>query len=102
MVAEGPAVRMFERMQHQIIADDLRLFRKALQIGIDAGLLPVDALRKVSIHAIPPILAVRNRLNEAKADEILYGLGILSKQTFAMRYGLDPQRETNLQCNCDK
>ncbi len=101
MVAEGPAVRMFERMQHQIIADDLRLFKKALQNGIDAGLLPVDALRKVSIHAIPPILAVRDRLNEAKADEILFNLGVLSKQTLAMRYGLDPQRENSLQCHCE-
>ncbi len=101
MVAEGPAVRMFERMQHQTIADDLRLFRKALQIGIDTALLPVDTLRKISIHAIPPILAVRDRLNEAKADEILFNLGVLSKQTLAMRYGLDPQRENSLQCRCE-
>ena len=100
MVAEGPAVRMFERMQHQVIADDLRLFRKALQIGIDGGLLPTDTLRKVSIHAIPPILAVRDRFKEAKADQILFDLGVLSKQTLAMRYGLDPQREMALQCNC--
>lgn len=102
MVAEGPAVRMFERMQHQIIADDLRLFKKALRLGIEAGLLPTETLNRVSIHAIPPILAVRDRLNEAKADEILFNLGVLSRHTLAMRYGLDPQRENSLRCNCDQ
>ena len=101
MIAEGPAVRMFERLQHEFIAEDLVLFRRAIRVAVEAGLLPTDALQRVSIHAIPPILAVRDRLQEARADEILYNLGVLSKQTLAMRYGLDPQREQRLECHCD-
>ena len=101
MVAEGPAVRMFERLQHEFIAEDLTLFRRVLQTAIDRNLVPSDMFRRISIHAIPPILAVRDRLEEAKADEILYNLGVLSKQTLAMRYGLDPQREQRLECRCN-
>lgn len=100
MIAEGPAVRMFERLQRDFIDEDLRLFRRVIETGIQATLLPADTLRRVAIHAIPPILAVRDRLEEARADEILYKLGVLSKETLAMRYGLDPQREQKLQCHC--
>ncbi len=102
MIAEGPAVRMFERLQHEFIADDQALFRRVLRTAIQAGLLPSDTLRRISIHAIPPMLAVRDRLQEAKADEILYKIGVLSKQTLAMRYGLDPQREQRLECHCQE
>jgi len=45
------------------------------------------------------MLAARDRLNEAKADEILFRLGVLSKETLAMRYGLDPAQEERL-CLC--
>lgn len=100
MIAEGPAVRMFERLQRDFIEEDIRLFKRAFSPTIQLGLLPVDTFRRVTIHAIPPILAVRDRLQEAKADEILYNLGVMSKQTLAMRYGLDPQREERLQCFC--
>lgn len=102
MVAEGPAVRMFERLQYEFIAEDQKLFRRVLRSAIQRGELPSDTLRRISIHAIPPILAVRDRFQEAKADEILYNIGVLSKQTLAMRYGLNPQREEQLQCNCSK
>lgn len=101
MVAEGPAVRMFERLQHEFIAEDLKLFRRVLQVAMRSGLLPQDTMRRITIHAIPPILAVRDRLQEARADEILYKIGVLSRQTLAMRYGLDPQKEDRLQCNCE-
>jgi hypothetical protein len=63
------------------------------------GLLPERALQRVLIHAIPPMLAARDRLNEAKADSILYNLGVISKETLAMRYGLDPTQEERL-CLC--
>ena len=46
------------------------------------------------------MLAARDRLNEAKADAILYNLGVISKETLAMRYGLDPSQEERL-CLCD-
>jgi len=99
MIAEGPAVRMFERLQHEIIGEDRQLFKMVIREAIYQGLLPERTLQKVSIHAIPPMLAARDRLNEAKADAILYNLGVISKETLAMRYGLDPRQEERL-CLC--
>jgi capsid protein len=99
MIAEGPAVRMFERLQHEIIGEDRQLFKAVIREAVFQGLLPERALQRVSIHTIPPMLAARDRLNEAKADAILYNLGVLSKETLAMRYGLDPQQEERL-CLC--
>jgi len=100
MIAEGPAVRMFERLQHEIIGEDRQLFKAVIREAIYQNMLPEKTLQKVSIHAIPPMLAARDRLNEAKADSILYNLGVLSKETLAMRYGLDPAQEERL-CLCN-
>jgi capsid protein len=100
LIAEGPSVRMFERLQQEVISEDLKLFKRVLQESAANYRLPHDVFRKVSLHAIPPILAVRDRLNEAKADTILYNLGVLSKETLGMRYGLDPVQEERLDCRC--
>lgn len=99
MIAEGPAVRMFERLQHEIIGEDRLLFKAVIREAIRCSSLPENTLQRISIHAIPPMLAARDRLNEAKADSILYHLGVLSKETLAMRYGLDPRQEERL-CQC--
>ena len=101
MIAEGPAVRMFERLQHEIIGEDRQLFKAVIDEAVLQGLLPERTRQRVLIHAIPPMLAARDRLNEAKADAILYNLGVLSKETLAMRYGLDPQQEERM-CLCGK
>ena len=100
MIAEGPAVRMFERLQRDFIDQDHFLFRQVIREEIEKSSLPWNTLKRMTIHVIPPILAVRNRYEEAKADEILFRLGVLSKETLAMRYGLDPAREQQLHC-CD-
>ena len=96
MVAEGPAVRMFQRLQHAMIQADQRIMQRAIDSAARAGRLPDDAALLVRIEAIPPSLAVRDRLREARADEILLKSGILSPQTMALRHGLDPQRESQL------
>ncbi len=96
MVAEGPAVRMFQRLQHEMIEDDLELFQRVIAAAIDAGRLPRDALRRVDIEGIPPSLAVRDRLREAQADQILVRLGAMSPQTLALRHGLDADKEQRL------
>ena len=100
MVAEGPAVRMFERLQQEMVIDDLCVFRRVIDNAIAAGRLPVEAKTMIDVQAIAPLLAVRDRLDEAKADEILLKNGVMSPQTMAMRYGLDPKLETSLACHC--
>ena len=101
MVAEGPAVRMFERLQYDTIADDIVVLRRVLENGISHRILPYDTFKRVQLHAIPPMLAVRDRLKEARADEILLRSGVLSAHTMSMRYGLDPSKESKLRHHCD-
>ena len=101
MVAEGPAVRMFERLQQEMVLDDLCVLRRVINNAIAAGRLPFEAQTMVDVQSVPPLLAVRDRLEEAKADQILLKNGVMSPQTMAMRYGLDPKLETSLNCHCE-
>ena len=96
MVAEGPAVRMFQRLQHEMIEEDLEVMRRVVAAAIAAGRLPRGALEDVEIQGVPPSLAVRDRFKEAHADEILLRNGAMSVQTMAVRHGLDPDRERRL------
>lgn len=96
MVAEGPAVKMFERLQNETIEDDLELFSRVLSHAVDAGRLPPEALTAVELRAIAPTLAVRDRLRDAQADQILVRNGAMSPETMAMRHGLDPSQEGHI------
>jgi hypothetical protein len=96
MVAEGPAVRMFDRLQHEMIEDDLELLSRVVRAAVDAGRLPREALTEVDIEGIPPSLAVRDRLKEAQADQILVRNQAMSPQTMALRHGLDAEKEQRL------
>ncbi len=93
MVAEGPAVKMFERLQHDMLADDVELLWRVVHHAVDCGRLPAEAISTVDLRGIPPRLAVRDRLKDAQADQILVRNGAMSAQTMAMRHGLDPEQE---------
>ena len=60
-----------------------------------AGCRPTPS-SSVDIQGIPPRLAVRDRLKDAQADQILVRNGAMSVQTMAMRNGLDPEQEQQL------
>ncbi len=96
MVAEGPAVKMFQRLQHEMIEEDLEVMRRVLADAVRTGRLPAEVVEAVDLQAIPPTLAVRDRLQEAQADQILVHAGAMSVATMAMRHGLDPDRERQL------
>lgn len=96
MVAEGPAVKMFERLQHDMLEDDIELFWRVVRHAVEVGRLPAEVLSTVDIRGIPPTLAVRDRLKDAQADQILLRSGAMSVQTMAMRHGLDPEHEQGL------
>jgi hypothetical protein len=87
---------MFERLQHEMIEDDLELLWRVVRGAIDAGRLPQDAISEVDIEGIPPSLAVRDRLKDAQADQILVRSRAMSPQTMAVRHGLDAQKEQRL------
>ena len=96
MVAEGPAIKMFERLQQDMLEEDVELLWRVVRGAVEAGRLPRDVLAAVEIRGIPPTLAVRDRLRDAEADRILVRAGAMSVQTMSMRHGLDPQREQQL------
>ncbi len=96
MVAEGPAVKIFDRLQHEMLADDVELLRRVVQNAVITGRLPPDSLTAIDIRGIPPTLAVRDRLKDAQADQILVRNGAMSVATMALRGGLDPEQEERL------
>lgn len=97
MVAEGPAVKMFARLQASMIEDDRRLMRAVLRNAVRAGRLPEECVRSVQLQVEPPSLLVRDRLQETRIDQIAYERGVLSPQTWSQRLGLDyDQEQTNL------
>jgi capsid protein len=96
MIAEGPAVRMFERLQHDMIEDDVQVMWHVIRHAVESGRLPRETLLAVDVHCLPPPLAVRDRLKEVQADRILVQSGAMSVQTMAARNGLDPLHEQQL------
>ncbi len=96
MVAEGPAVKMFQRLQHDMIVNDLEVMQRVVEAAVMAGRLPDEALGEVEIRATAPSLAVRDRLRDAQADQILVRHGAMSVQSMALRHGLDPEHEARL------
>ena len=91
MGAEGPAVRMFQRLQNELAFDDITLFQRAIRIACAARRLPEEAMSQIEIHAIAPNLAVRDRLRETQADKILFDADVLSKREFALRNNLQEE-----------
>ena len=97
MVAEGPALRMFSRLQADQINDDLEVMWRVVGNAVAAGRLPAEATTEIDIQVSPPSLAVRDQREEAEVSRIEYESGILSPQTWCQRRGLDyDQEQTNL------
>jgi capsid protein len=97
MVAEAPALRMFARLQAELVSDDLAVMWRVLEAAAAAGRLPREALVDVEIQASPPTLETRDPVKENEALRIEFEAGILSPQTWSQRRGLDyDQEQANL------
>ena len=96
MVAEGPAVKMFERLQHEMLEDDREVMRARVAHAVASGRLPADALES-GRNARHSAHARRARsAQDAQADQILVRNGAMSTATMAMRFGLDPEHERQM------
>lgn len=93
LVAEGPAVKMFQRLQASLMAEDLLVMRRVLDRGIEAGLLPGDAQERVLVQTEAPSLVIRDKLAEARANDLKLRHGVLSRRTWQLQEGLDPEQE---------
>lgn len=103
MVAEGPAVKKFERDQQTMITFDLELINESLDYAVESGLLSIEARNSVTITAEPPSVKVRDELKEAQTRQIDMGLGILSPQTATAETGREYETEqTNLETHLEK
>jgi hypothetical protein len=93
MVAEGPAMKMFERLQASTIEQDRAVMWRVVDNAVRAGRLPHDVRSLVEIQIIPPSLHVRDQLRGAQVDRIAFDSGILSPQTWSQHLGLDYDQE---------
>jgi Phage portal protein, lambda family len=93
MVAEGPAMKMFDRLQASIIEQDRAVMWRVVDNAVRAGRLPQDVSSLVEIQIIPPSLHVRDQLRQAQVDRIAFDSGILSPQTWSQHLGLDYDQE---------
>ena len=93
LVAEGPAVKMFERLQGNLKNEDREMLWRVIASAVEAGRLPLEVHRWVDIQITPPSLEVRNTLQQAHVEKIAYEKGILSPQTWSLKLGLDYDQE---------
>jgi capsid protein len=93
MVAEGPAMKMFERLQASMIEQDRAVMWRVVDNAVAAGRLPPNVRDLVEIQIVPPSLHVRDPLRQAQVDRIAFDNGILSPQTWSQHLGLDYDQE---------
>ncbi len=93
MVAEGPAIKMFERLQMSMIEQDRAVMWRVVDNAVAAGKLPGNVHDFVHIQVVPPSLHVRDQLQQAQIDRIAFNHGVLSPQTWSQHLGLDYDQE---------
>jgi Phage portal protein, lambda family len=93
MVAEGPAMKMFERLTASMIEQDRAVIGRVVQNAIVAGRLPQHCDQMIEVQIIPPSLHVRDQLKQAQVDRLAFADGILSPQTWSQHLGLDYDQE---------
>lgn len=93
LVAEGPAVKMFQRCQATQKASDLKLIWLSIEEATRLGKLPPAALAHIEIQVEAPSAQVRDQAREVAVAQRLSDMGWLSAKTGAARFGLDLEQE---------
>lgn len=93
MVAEGPSVKMFERLQADMTWHDLEIIWGVLRVAEGAGKIPKGLLDVIDVEVSPPVIQTRDSYKETQRDEILNRMGVLSRQSASRRAGLDYDQE---------
>lgn len=90
MVAEGPAVKLFQSEQQFFVSEFRRIWKWAMSEAIRLGLLPAEFFEQVNAEWTFPQLVNRDRPRERAADARLVQTKILSRAEVARREGTDP------------
>ena len=93
LAAEGPALKIFERLQAGLANDDREVMWQVLENAVRVGKLPHDLRRQLEIQITPPTLQARDQLRACQIERIAHENGILSPQTWSLRLGLDYDQE---------
>ena len=97
LVAEGPAVKMFERLQATQRNEDSEIMWRVIENAAIAGRLPHDVRQMIEIQITVPTLRVRDQMRDCQVEKIAFENGLLSPQTWSVRLGLDyDQEQVNL------
>jgi hypothetical protein len=91
MVAEGPAVKMFQAEQCFFAREFSRLWRWVMANAVRAGELDEDFFAMFTPRFCFPELVNRDRPRERMADVRLVQSQILSRSEIARRDGVDPE-----------
>lgn len=103
LVAEGPAIKMFERVQANLKNDDARVMWRVVDNAVAQGRLPHDTRQLVDLQITPPSLRVRDQVRDCQVEQIAYEKGLISPQTWSLRLGLDyDQEQKNLAMHWDE
>jgi capsid protein len=90
MVAEGPAVKLFESEQHFFADQWNRLWDKVLDLAVERGVLAEAIRQQVVPRWSFPQLVNRDRVQERTVDARLIEAGVLSRSEVARRDEVDP------------
>lgn len=102
MVAEGPAVKLFQSEQQFFAAEFTRLWRWIMAEAVALRLLPADFFDLVEPSWSFPQLVSRDRPRERLADVRLVESRVLSRAEVARRDGVDPATmRSELQAEAD-
>jgi Phage portal protein, lambda family len=93
LVAEGPAVKMFERLQANLKNEDRNVMWRVIDNAVAQGRLHPDTHRLVDVQVIAPSLRVRDQMKDCQVEKVAYEKGLLSPQTWSLRLGLDYDQE---------
>ncbi len=96
LVAEGPAVKMFQRLQAHMREEDRQVMLRVLSDAGRTGRLPAELIPALDVQVEVPSVGVRDRLEEARVHQILVRHGAMSPATMALKHGLDPDQERRL------
>ncbi len=90
MVAEGPAVKLFQSEQQFFSQEWNCLWRVVMRAGIAQGRLPADLFERIEPAWTFPVVVNRDRTKERLTDARLVDSHILSRAEVARRDGVDP------------
>jgi hypothetical protein len=100
-IAEAPPVKEFETLQAVFSEESRQVWHRVMMWGQDTGRIPVapdrdDAMGYSGYDVLlePPTLVTRDRLDDTKANQMMYVADALSRKTWMSRDGLDVEQET--------